>query len=572
MKVNKYFLSMCFAALVGMTLVGCSDDNDLGNAPRLFRPIASADVSSNKLTVTWDKISGATGYELQLGLVTATDEKGNNTLNILQTVTTENDTYTFENLDWDQKYAVRIKCLGNNVESEYYEVTAVSVNYPTKLSEVKTIDNAARITWKEGGDTIKMIVAVATETGDSIFQKVSSADYVAGTIDVSGLNPETAYTFTAYTSTTSFNSSTYAGYLSGTTKASVNFDEKYGAGMWLDIRNYDEQEAKDTLKSTVFWEQVKDGMTIILRGEQEYKVSNALAFDRSVTFVTGQTLGGNAKFISSGGMTLKSGASVDKVKFEDIDIFSDKYADDDELRATDAKGFGGRQVFNCNGTKATLKELIFKNCSIRGYRAIVRAQAATDNIQNITFTGCTINGIGDQGVVTTSNKAADWQNITFEDCTIMNVVMMGDLRAVANKVTVNVNNCTFCYAPMETTANANTPLFRFSSQDAALNISKCLFGPSMATVDAKGEKIIPYTAGTVGSVLLNGAGVVASAVSSFKTNFAYTAMGENATTYGIDGLTDLGYDETKLWNDPTNGDFKIIATLAESDLGASKWR
>ena len=35
---------------------------------------------------------------------------------------------------------------------------------------------------------------------------------------------------------------------------------------------------------------VKDGMTVILRGEQEYKISNAISLDCNVTFITGMTL------------------------------------------------------------------------------------------------------------------------------------------------------------------------------------------------------------------------------------------------------------------------------------------
>lgn len=561
---------MLFAAAVGATMVSCSDDDNLGEAPRLFRPIASSDASSNNLVVTWDKITGATSYTLDLYRVTGTDENGDDIKEKIQTVTTTADTYTFENLEWDEKYAVSIKATGETKESEYYDVDAVNINYPTKVSEVKTIDNAARISWKEGGDVIKMIVAIPAEGTDTVFKTVSTSEYEQGYADVNGLSTETSYTFKTYSDKENLSSATYAGRISGTTKASVNFDEKYGEGMWLDIRNYDEQEAKDTLKSSVFWEQVKDGMTIILRGEQEYKVNGDVKFDRSVTFITGQTLGGNAKFISSGGMGLASNVTIDKVKFEDIDIYSDKQPDDATLRANTDKGFGGRQVVNINGTKSTVNELIFNNCYIQGYRAVVRVQAAGEGFQNVTFKGCTINGIGDQGVITTNNKKADIQNVTFEDCTILNIVMLADFRASASAQTLNISNCTFCYAPIETTANANTPLLRLGSNAVTVNISGSLFGPSMASEGSGGSKIATYTAGTAGSILLNASATTPSVAGSYKTNFGYTQVGTNLTTYPIDGLTELSYDETKLWNEPSAGDFKIISTLP-STAGATKW-
>lgn len=556
-------------------MVSCSDDDNLGDAPRLFRPVASSTVNSNTLKVEWDKIQGAKSYELKLMQLTGeTNEDGVALAKAVRTVTTEDDNYTFENLDWDEKYGVAIKCVGDSKESEYYEVKAQAINYPTKVSGAKVIDNAARVSWGEGGQQIKYVMACPAEdaaTKDTIKVKVSDADYAQGYVDVYGLTPETSYTFKTYDSSSEFNNVTYAGRASATTKASVNFDEKYGAGNWLDIRGWDEKEAKDTLKTAGFWEQVKDGMTVILRGEQEYKISNAINLDRNVTFITGMTLGGNAQFTFSGGMNVKKGVTIDKVKFESIDMISDKQLDEEAFRTGTDKGFGGRQVINVNGTGSTIKELNFTDCYIRGFRGVVRAQAATDNFNNVTFKSCTIDGVGDQGVVTTNNKAADWQNVTFDDCTITNIVMLCDFRASANPMTVNVNNCTFCYAPMETTANANTPLFRFLTNKVTLNISNSIFGPSMASEDSKGSKINLYTAGSKGSILLNASETGLNVASSYKTKYDYTPIGADAVTYGIDELIGFSGSETDLWNDPVKGDFKFKATL-DSEAGASKWK
>ena len=573
MKYRNHILAMLFAATVGTMMVSCSDDDNLGDAPRLFRPIASATVNSNTLQVTWDKIQGATSYELKLMQIVGTNDEGENIAKAIRTITTENDNYTFDDLAWDEKYGVEIKCLGDNKESEYYKVKAQSVSYPTKVSGAKTIDKAARISWGEGGDQIKYVFACPAEdaaTHDTIKVKVSDAEYAQGYVDVYGLQPETSYTFKTYNSTTDFNNSTYAGRTSGSTKASVDFDEKYGVGNWLDIRDWDQKEAKDTLKSAEFWEQVKDGMTVILRGEQEYKISNAISLDRNVTFITGMTLGGNAQFTFSGGMNVKKDAKIDKIKFEGIDMISDKQLDKDVFLAGTDKGFGGRQIINVNGTNSTIGEIAFKDCYIRGFRGVVRAQAANDNFQNVTFTGCTIDGVGDQGVVTTNNKKADWQVVTFDDCTITNIVLLCDFRASASPMTVNVKDCTFCYAPMETTANANTPLFRFNTNEVTLNITNSIFGPSMATDGSAGSKIHLYTPGTKGSILLNAEKCGLDVAGSYKTKFDYTPIGTNATTYGIDGLTDFNGDEKALWTDPANGDFKFKGTL-DSKAGASKW-
>jgi hypothetical protein len=574
MEIKKYLFSAFSATLCMAALVSCSDDETDGNAPRLFRPVATLEVSSNNIITTWENIKEATSYELSLYRVTGTDEADNNTYELVQTAVTNSSPYTWKNLNWDEKYKVVIKCANASKSSLEYETTDVNVNYLSGLTTIKFIDSAVRLSWKTDGDVIRSVKVVPTTdtTAPTVTAIVNSADFAAGYIDVYGLQPETAYSVYAYKDSETQDNSTYAGRMSGSTKAVSNFDEKYGAGMWIDIRSWDEKEAKDTLKSEVFWANVPAGTAIILKGEQDYKVNNSIKFNGSYTFVTGPTLGGNARFISSGGLTCASGAQIDKLQFEDIDFISDKAMPEggNEVATNTDKGFGGRQVFNNNGTNAVVKELVFKNCTMTGYRAIVRTQKDNDAIQKVSFKGCTINGVGDQGVVTTTNKAADWQDITFDDCTITNIVMLCDMRATAGDLTFTVKNCTFCYAPIETTANKNTPLFRFGTNNVTLNISNTFFGPSLASTGSTGDDMLTYQAGTAGSILLDNQAAPVSASHSFKTKYDWTIIAE--ATYPIDGLTELEMTETDLWKAPAEGDFTVIGNVGESGIGPSKWQ
>jgi len=571
MKLNKIFAISLLATLTIGGMSSCSDDDNLGEAPRLFRPVASLETNNNTIKCMWDNINGATAYKLTLYRVAATDEIGENTYEELTTVTCEGSPYTFTDLAWDEKYHVGISCSNDSKSSGVYTTDDVNVNYISCLAGSKLIDNAARISWKTDGDVIKAIKAVPVGGGDAITVVVKTDEYEKGFKDIYGLNPETAYTFYTYKDAETYNNDTYAGKVTGSTKASVDFNEKYGAGKWIDIRDWDLTSHADTLQKPEFWALIEDGMTVILRGDQQYKVNNSIAFNRSVTFITGPTLGANAQFVSSGGLTCAKGATIEKLKFEDIDFISDKALNDKSyaIAACTDKGFGGRQVFNNNGTSSTVNELIFKNCSMTGYRAVVRAQDKSDAIHSITMKGCVINGIGDQGVVTTTNKAADWKTVTFEDCTITNIVMLCDLRATVEPVTMNITNCTFCYAPIETTANANTPLFRFGSNSGTLNIQNTLFGPSMQTTGSSGDALVTYNAGTAGSIFLNGTEVLVNVSKSFKTNFPWAVINEK--TYPVDGLSELSMDEVKLWQAPADGDFKIIGNIGESGVGDNRW-
>lgn len=589
MKLNKYLVMCLLAAAVGTNFSACSDDANDGDAPRLFRPVSTVTVKNNSLVVTWDAIKGATNYDLELFRVTGTDENDESIYESVRKESVAQPPYTFEDLNWDEKYMVAIKCNNDDKESGIYLSNDVSVTYISKISDSKTIDNAARISWKAGGSVIKAIKAVPTvvtedpvapeepatraeETTEGVvLKKVSTAEYEQGYADVLGLKPETEYTFLMYSDAENMNNDTYAGKAKEKTKASDDFDTTYGAGNWLDIRSWEPEEAKDTLKTAEFWDLVKDGMTVILRGEQDYKVGGEIKFDRSVTFTTGQTLGANARFISGGGMTCAKGASVDYVKFVNIDIYSDKALPGGgyEVDLTDNKGFGGRQVFNENGTSSTLNSLSFIGCHIEGYRAVIRLQSDKDKVLDVLFEDCTINGIGDQGFITTNNKKAELNSVTVKNSTLTNMVMFCDFRSSLNPIDVNIENCTFCYAPIECAANANLPLFRTLKNQVNFVISKTLFGPSMATKDSAGAELMTNQAGPAGSIMINGTAASVAATSSFKTNFAYTAVGEN--TYPLEGLLEFAGDETELWNVPAEGDFKIVGTLPESGIGASKW-
>ena len=649
MKSLKYFVISLFGLLMTGFVSSCDDDLKDGDAPRLFRPVASLETNNNSIIATWDNITGTNTYTLKLFKVTGTDEAGENLYELYKTVTCESSPYTFTDLEWDEKYKVVISGSGDSKSSGEYETNDVSIAYPTTLKSVKTIENAARVTWDNGkeeeteadsegesteptesgtcggtckcegcgkGDActctdcqcpnckpsedetpgeeettpitvIKAVVAVPVDGGDPIVKIINESTFKAGYVDFTGLDPQTKYYFIAYTTDdeSQFNNSTYAGRLQGTTGKSIDFDTLYGAGMWVDIRDYDEKMAKDTLKSAEFWSDVvtKDGMTIILRGDFDYKVNNSVVLDKSVRFVTASTLGKNARFVSSGGITMAKDVTIDWVEFENVDFISDKaLSGDNDVKTNTDKGWGGRQVFNINGVNSTLKKMSFKGCTITGYRAFIRSQKDGDNINEIVVDGCTLNCTGDQGVFTTTNKAGDWQKITLKNSTITNIVMLCDLRNTVNPLTFNIENCTFCYAPIETTANANTPLLRMNGNKnlMTVNISNTLFGPSMATVKSEGDNIQTYTAGVAGSIFLNGnTGLEetplpvpqVSVSKSFKTNFGWWANAAGVT-YGIDNLQELGMDEKALWTKPSKGEFRIKANLPETGLGAPMWQ
>lgn len=562
MKTINFFKYLIILSLsVGAVFTSC-DDDELGDAPRLFRPIPSLSNNANSITATWDLIKGSTSYELTLLKATGeVDVNGDDVYATYRTVTVTESSYTFESVDWDEKYKLLIKAIGNNIESLIYETDDLSIVYPTKISETRVVDNAVLAKWKVEGNPITFVQIIPEVPGDTITQDVTEAEYLNGQVIVEGLESNTAYRLIAYSGTEQ-NSDTYEGRIRFKTSVPEDYDTLFGAGKWLDLRASDDPDILATAP-------INDYEAIILRGGFEYNITS-MVFSTSKTFLTGLTLSGNAVFVQSAGF--QSGTNIDKLKFEKINFISDKaYAK--PVREYTAKSFDGRQVYNVNNTNTIVNEMIFKDCRIEGYRAVIRLQSETDGVRNITFDGCTINGIGDQGVVTTNNKTAVMENITITNTTLLNIVMLCDLRSSASAPTLYMNGCTFCYAPIETTANANTPLMRFASNAAIVTVSNTIFGPSLATTNSAGDNLITYTAGTAGSIFLNGTAAAVSVTNSYKTNFSWATIGDAGVTYPIDALESLSLSEETLFQDPSQENFTITTNFSGAKTaGAEKWR
>lgn len=566
---NNILKYIAFSFLLGTSIISCNDD-ELGEAPRLFRPVASIIASQNNIIISWDLISEANSYDIEIFKLEGDATGIVDGQTPYATATVEKSPYTLSNAEWDARYMARIKSYNSSKSSDYYVTTELTVSYPTNLEKVsRIVDNAAMITWKEGAIPYTMLCAIDKTTGDTIKVKLSEEEYASGQKVISPLTPATDYKVVAF-SGNELNFSTYQGKVEFSTKESENFDEKYGAGKWIDMRL--ESDSANVLKANIERFSAIDDLTVILQGGYKYNVNNELSFSKSITFVTGLSLEGNAIFSATGGMTMAKDVTIEKIKFENIDIISDKAIATPIAENTD-KGFGGRQVFNVNGSGSTVNEFIFKNCSITGFRAVVRGQTAKDNIKKISFSGCTINGIGDQGIVTIADKGGDFQEVTFDDCTFMNIVLGLDVRKTATEqFTLNVKNSTFCYAPIESTANANVPLFRFNTNSTIMTVENTIFGPCLEGNGGAADKITTYTAGTKGSILMNASACTPSVINSYKTSWDYTDL--NGKTYPIEGLEEAGANETSLFKSPSTGDFSIIlgSFAGAKTAGATVWR
>lgn len=573
--MKKIFKTLLLFAAVttGMgTFTSCSSDKDLPKADALFRPIINTNDNLELgltesfvpyMIVKWDNYTDANQYTVKVVPVDASVAA--------KEVTTSELTCRFDGLEYDKEYFVYISSANTNtgLSSKEFTITATTPDYPTQLKTptvTDIIDTQVRIKW---GDTSYSSLKIYKDSNDSLVTDTIVSDDInaAKEIILKGLKQKTTYRVEAYVD------NSYQGKKRFTTVASENYN-----GVVFDLREMDEATAKSYISTAQIATDVEANsgkdIVYVLSGGTTYKIAGGTAIpatENSVKFVTGLTLSGNAKFVSGGGFAIAKGANVKSIEFEKIDFISDKFADADAIAKSSDKSFGGRQVFNINGVKSTLSNISFKNCSMQGYRAVVRSQADGDNITNVTLEDCLINGIGDQAVLTTTNKKGGWEKVVIKNCTFTNIVMLCDFRSATVKnnlpMDMTIENCTFCYAPMEA-ANANTPLFRVGD-NTTITVKNTLFGPAMASVK-------PFTASTTGSVFVTGNPTV-SVEQSYKTDFAWTSIGEGeaATIYPLEGLAELGLSESALWSAPANGNFTIIGKVSGIDfskLGDSRWK
>lgn len=565
--------------------VSCSDDDDLAKADALFRPIINADDNIEMgltedlvpyMIVNWDNYTNANQYTVKLEATDGTDSKE---------ITTSELKCRFDNLQYDKEYFVYISSANtqNGLSSKPFSLTATTPDYPTNLltpASTDLIDTQARIKWNGNNSTYDELKLYQNSNDSLVIDTLLNTDIITGNeIIFKGLKAKTNYRVEAYLN------GSYLGKKRFTTTAAEAFE-----GVVFDLRGMDESIAQTYITTDQIAADVEanpdEDITYVVEGGMKYKISGGTAIPattKTVKFVTGLTLAGNARFISSGGFSIVKGADVYGLEFEKIDFVSDKFNVDDVQAAiaenTD-KGFGGRQVFNINGVKSTLSNITFKSCSMQGYRAVVRSQTDDDNITNIVMEDCSINGIGDQGVLTSTNKKAVWKKALLKNCTITNIVLLCDFRAYTTKnelpMDLTIENCTFCYAPMETNANTNTPLFR-AGDNTTITIKKTLFGPAMATENSEGSTMMTYKAGTTSSVMVTGSPTF-NLEDTYKTNFEWytvTAEDGSVTSYGVDDMPNLGISETELWSAPGSGKFNIIGKVSGvnlSDLGDNRWK
>ena len=543
-------LLSCFSGL----MTSCSDDDDAGSKV-LLRPVTAMEIVQNKAYLSWKSVEGATEYIVEVYKVVDKGEE----LYKTETVPGDRSSCVID-LDWEENYKFKVKCEGNGRLSGYWETEVTGVLYrplSIELGEARTIDTQALISWTPN-DTVVITALTAVPMGletvnsqDIKVYNVSSEEYLAGSKIIDDLTPETSYRVSFYSGDEQ-SSDTYQARIEVKTAVTENLDEDYGTANRIDLRN----EAFDPdYFNKLDWNSLAEGTTFVLPAGKTYVLNSGetvIEFAHSVHFVTPQTLEDYPTFSFDNAFRIVEGGVVDKVTFKRINLRASK-----SLSEVADNSLSGKQVICPESDVFLINTIDFTNCYIENFRSIVRSKKATGNVGAIAFNECTINAIGNQGIVSTDGKNGNYINdVSFDECTITNICGIADLRNSSSGKSISITNTTFCYAPME-----NSFLFRVDPS-IAVKIENCVFGGSMK-IDGKLPKFNELGSGGQDDYT----GVYPfSSVNSFQAN-------DRTSSKGSLGLSDSKMSTATLFTAPGTNNFKLNELFTGcSSVGASKWR
>lgn len=536
-----------FSAVISLVLAGCKDEEFLPGADRLFRPIINTStVSMTWIRVEWDRYKGAKSYELEVSVDTFKT--------ILRSNRTDSTQYTFTNLDFDTKYQIRLRAVGDSIiasgdtiRSMYFVTNLSTIDYPTQLitpTSSDVIDKSIRVKWHVTPFVYSRIDVMVNK--DSVYKTVelTDVDNQAGEIIIPGLQPETSYIVKI------FSGDDYKGKKTFKTAASQVFE-----GDVVDLRDYSDEQAK-TLLTQAYIDSIgaahPAGLNLILSGGTNYTVPT-LILPVSMNIVTGLSFKGKAVMEVNGGFAVKASTEVPTMRFEKIFFTQGNVAG--KLK-TDGN-YGGTYLINMNQASGNIGTLTLENCDVKYKRGAIRMQT-TAAIQKLNINNCIFDSIGGYGIVNNGNDASYIGDIVVSNSTFAHADKLFTCGKLLGINSIAISNITTCFAPA---ASVYFLDYNTNAVPGGVSISNSVFGPGIAGAAVNGMRFSTATPPN------------ASVTNCFKTSDLTWAI--NATTLApnapINDFIDLGAASTAIFGDVTKSNYKVSDSKLINKVGDPRW-
>ncbi|WP_316814155.1 DUF5123 domain-containing protein [Pedobacter heparinus] len=522
-KLNHASGLITAVLLFMVAFCSCNKEEELGEAPRLFRPTVKGELIStgNFIEASWQKVKSASSYTVQISRDTFKT--------IDRSINVDSASLLIEELKWDQLYQLQVRANAPDSakNSKFGTLGAVKTpKFPTivKAATINDVtESSAIMRWENTGAAVTQIKVFSEPTRALITTiSLTSTDVSNQYKIITGVTSGTSYYIELYSGTT------LRGYNTYTTKAPF-------AGEVIDLRAI-------TDNPLILQERILDapsGSVIILKKGLTYNITNAISLSKTVTITSGDDLlvTEPANIYFTGNFNFAAGSTIDSISFVNVNLKSSDYA--------------GKYLFNTTGS-ATVGKIKLQNCKAEIFRGLVRLQSGTTTLNNYEINNCLIDSISGYGLITVDNATCKAQNISIKNSTISRAeVIIASSKQSSNSITIE--NCTFYRAPRGGSYLIDYNTFAVT---AGVKVSNCIFSigkNNAGNTSARGIRI-------------NGGAVDASG------NYATSDYVNGGNP--IPNLIPYTRPSTDVFTDPLLNNFKIkdAGFPGRSTSGDPRWR
>jgi hypothetical protein len=519
-----------FYGLVALVIfaAACNEKDDLGEAPRLFRPVikGALEANGNWIKAAWQPVSGAVSYNLQISKDTF------NT--ITASIVTDTNVVIVANLAWDRLYQVQVKAIAADTthNSRIASLGAIkTARFPSILNvplPSESNDNSVKVSWRNEGAAVTSIkILKASDSSVVKDVNVDALDISRQYKIVSGLSGLTNYIIFLYSGTT------VRGWADFSTTVSLT-------GNLIDLREITGRPSvlQDTIPI------VPSGSKILLKRGETYNISTTVNLNKSLSFLAGPDLLISTQPVITmpSNFNITAGSTIDSLVFVDI-----------ALRGTD---YAAKYVFNIN-TACTIGKIRFESCLAEIFRGVLRTQASPAMIGSFEVEKCIMDSLSGYGVITVDVASSKADKIILRNSTFYKAEKI--ITSRNNSTTVIVENCTFNEAPRGgnyfidySTSPTNEVTQPISFKNNILGSGKSNAG----NYDVRG-----WRAGANSSI-------------DVSTTYSTSDFLSTNPTGQIPNVTPYAKPSTDIWQAPFVGNFKIVDNNfpGKSNSGDPRWR
>lgn len=521
---KQHFISILLISV----MASCTKVDDLGEVPRLFRPVLKEALESNGnwVKASWQPITGSVSY--------TTEISSDSFRTVLARAVLDSSAYIFQNLQWEKVYQVRVRSNAQDTlrSSKFADLGQIrTARFPSILnipgiSEVN--DNSVKVSWKTEGQAVTQVkILLAADSSIVSTANLTSADVSNEYKIVSGLKSNTDHIIFLYSGTS------IRGWANFRTKTSLS-------GNIIDLRSItgNVNILRDTLPS------VPAGSIFLLKRGERYEINSTVMLNKTLTFMAGDDLLNPERplIYMPQNFNITDGSMIDSIIFNGLSLEGSSYS--------------SKYVFNIN-TNCNVGKIKFENCNAKIFRGIIRTQSKPALIGNLEMNNCIVDSISNYGIFNIDVATSKADNIRITNSTIYRAERI--ITSRNNSSSVLVENCTFNQAPMGNSSSYYVDYSTSSSNNVTngITINNCILGIGKNSNGAF----------TVRGIRCNAATVI-NASNNYRTSDHVSAGND------FPNIISYAKTSTSLWQDPANGLFKIIdnSFAGRNTSGDPRWR